>query len=178
MEEKKSSLMKNALNWGVIMGIVLIIYSLLMFFLDLSLEKWVSWVSYIFIIGVLVLGTINYRDKALGGVMTYGQALGFGVMTILFASIINAIYFYVFVVFIDPEFINKMLAQTEEMYVKQGLSEQQIETAMGMVKKFMNPILMCLISIPSTVFMGLIISLITSAIFKKNQPEIKFNEES
>jgi len=178
MEENKSSLWKNALNWGVIMGIVLIIYSLLMFFLDLSLEQWVGWVSYVFMIGILILATINYRDKAMGGVLSYGQALGFGVVVILFASIINAIYFYVFVEYIDPEFINKMLAMGEEKMIEQGIPEEQIELGIEMQKKFMKPIVMSLISIPTTVFMGLIFSLITSIFLKKTQPEIQFNEES
>ncbi len=177
MEENKSSMWKNALNWGVIMGIVLIIYYLLMFFLELNLQKWVGYVSYVFLIAVLIVATINYRDKTLGGVITYGQALGFGVILMLFASIIYAIFFYIFAVYIDPEFINKTLAMVEEEYTKAGLTDEQIEAALGMVKKFMSPILISLISIPTYVFMGLIFSLVTSAFLKKNAPEIHFNEE-
>jgi len=177
MEEKKSSLWKIALNWGVIMGIVLIIYNLIMYFLDLSLEQWVGWVSYIFMIGVIVLATINYRDKELGGVITYGQALGFGVMVVLFASVIQAIYTYLFMTFIDPEFVNKILAMTEEKMIEQGIPEDQIEMGLAMQKKFMSPIIMSLITIPASVFFGLIFSLITSAFLKKNKPEIQFNEE-
>jgi len=177
MEETKSSLWKNALNWGVIMGIVTIIYSLLMYFLDLSLEPWVNWASFVFIIGVLIFATITYRDKVLGGTITYGQALGFGVLTILVSVIISAIYSYIFMTIIDPEFVNKLLAMQEEKMIEQGVPAEQIEKGMEMVKKFMQPAVISLISIPSNMFFGLIITLITSAILKKNPAAIQFNEE-
>jgi len=174
--ENKSSLWKSALNWGVIMGIVMIIYNLIMFFLDLSLEQWVGWVSYIVMIAIIVVSTINYRDKVLGGAITYGQALGFGVMVVLFSSIISSIYTYVFVTVIDPEFANKILAMTEQKMVAKGIPEQQIEAGLSMQKKFMSPIMMSVFVIPVTVFFGCIFSLITSAFLKKNRPAIQFNE--
>jgi hypothetical protein len=174
MEEKKSGLWKNAMNWGLILGIALIIYSLLMFFLDLSLEKWVSWVSYLVIIGGIIVATKSYRDNVLGGTISYGQALGFGTLIVMFASIIGAIYFYVFVTVIDTEFIGKMLLMAEDQLMKQGLPDEQIEMAVEMQKKFMTPMIMSLVSIPSTTFMGFIISLITSIFLKKKSEEIPF----
>lgn len=175
MEQNKPSLWKNALYWGLIMGIVLIIYSLIMFFLNLSLEKWVNWLSYIFIIAVLVVGTINYRDKELGGVMSYGQALGFGVLVILFATLINAIYSFIFMKYIDPEIIERMLTMQEEEMIKRGIPDAQIEQGMGMVKKFMTPLMINLFAIPVSVFFGFIISLITSIFLQKKPAQINYN---
>lgn len=176
MEEQKPSLMKSALTWGIILGIALIIYSMLMWFLDLSLEKWVSWVSYVIMIGGVILATISYRDNSLNGTMTYGQALGFGVLMLLFASIISAIYSYIFLSFIDPGFIDKILQMTEEQLIEKGMSDDQIDMAIEMQRKFMKPIIMALMSIPSYTFMGLIISLITSIFLKKKAAEISFDE--
>jgi len=174
MEEKKSTLMKNALNWGLTLGIGLIIYSLIMYFLNLSIEKWVGWLSYIIVVAVVVIGTINYRDKELGGYMTYGQALGFGILVILFAQIINAIYNYIFMKFIAPEIIEKMISIQEEEMIKRGIPEAQIEQGMGMVKKFMTPLFINLIAIPITVFFGFIITLITSIFLQKKSSENPF----
>jgi hypothetical protein len=173
MEEKKPSLLKNALYWGVIMGVILIIYSLIMYFLDLSLEKWVNWISYIFIIAILIFATINYRDKELGGAMTYGQALGFGILTILFAQIINGVYSYIFMKFIDPGIIDKILAMQEDEMIKKGIPEDQIENAMEMVKKFMTPLIINVIAIPVSTFFGFVITLITSIFLQKKPIEIQ-----
>jgi len=176
MEEQKPSLMKSSLYWGVILGIALIIYSMLMWFLDLSLEKWVSWVSYIIMIGGIILGTKNYRDNSLNGSITYGQAVGFGVMMLLFASVVSAIYSYIFLSFIDPEFINKILQMTEDQLIEKGMPDNQIEMAIEMQRKFMKPVIMALMSIPSYTIVGLIISLITSIFLKKKPAEISFDE--
>ncbi len=174
MEEKKSGLWKNALNWGVILGVALIIYSLLMWFLDLSLEKWVSWVSYLIIIGALIVATKSYRDNTLGGVISYGQALGYGTLVVMFGSIVTAIYTYLFMKFIDPEFIDKILLMTEEQLIEKGIPDEQIEMGIEMQKKFMTPTIMSLGSIPTYTFIGFIISLITSIFLKKKSEEIPF----
>jgi len=174
MEEKKSGLWKNALNWGVILGVALIIYSLLMWFLDLSLERWVSWVSYIVIIGGIVVATKSYRDNVLSGAISYGQALGFGTLVVMFASIVAAIYTFAFMKFIDPEFIDKILLMTEEQLIEQGIPDEQIEMGIEMQKKFMTPTLMSLFTLPIYTFVGFIISLITSIFLKKKAEEIPF----
>ncbi|MFN8259235.1 MAG: DUF4199 domain-containing protein [Bacteroidales bacterium] len=176
MEEQKSSLFKNALNWGVIMGIVLVIYSLIMWFIGLSLEKWTNWLSYLFVVVILILATINYRDKVLGGFMSYGQALGFGILVILIGVVISSIYNYIFMTFIDPEIINKMLAMQEEDFLKSGLTDDQIDRTMEMTKKFMTPLVISIMIIPVSVFFGFIITLITSIFLKKEKPEMQLNE--
>jgi len=174
MEEKKPNFLKSSLYWGVILGVVLIIYSLLLYFVDLSLEKWVQWVSYAIMIGGIVLATINYRNTELGGAITYGQALGFGTMLILVASILYAIYNFVFMQFIDPGFSEKMLQMAEEQLVDRGMSTEQIDMAIEMQRKIMKPWLISLISIPGNVFFGFLFSLVTSIFVKKKAAEITF----
>jgi len=175
--ENKPNVWKNALNWGLIVGIVLIIYSIIMYFLDLSLEKWVSWVSYILLIAGIVYSTIQYRDNVLGGSINYTQALGFGVLVSLFASILGAIYSYVFFTFIDPDFIGEIIEMAQEKMLDQGLTEEQVEQAMEMQKGFMKPWIMVLIYIPTLTFMGFIFSLITSIFLKKEGVQEVFDEE-
>jgi len=165
--ENKPNVWKNALNGGLILGIVLIIYSILMYFLDLSLEKWVSWVSYILLIAGIVYFTIQYRDHVLGGTISYAQALGFGVIISLFASVLSAIYSYVFFTFIDPDFIGKIIEMQQTEMLNQGLTEDQVEQSMEMIKGFMTPGVMVAISIPTLTFVGFIFSLITSIFLKK-----------
>ena len=174
MEEKKPKLWKSALYWGVILAIVSIIYNLVLYFLDLSLEKWASWVSLLFFIPILVIATKSYRDSDLGGVMTYGQSLGFGVLVVLFSSLIYAVYYFVFLSYVDPGMIDKMVIMQEEEMLKQGVPEEQIEQAMGMVKKFMTPLIINIFAIPFSVFFGFIICLLTSIFLKKKPAEIPF----
>ena len=173
--EKDTSIWKNSMNWGLIIGIVLIIYSLLMYFLGFSLEKWVSYLSYLLIVGGIVYSTIQYRDNVLGGSITYGKALGFGTLVILFAAIVSAVYTYLFYTYIDPEMINKILEMTEEEMVNKGMPDEQIEMALKMQSKFMKPWLMALFSIPTITFTGFILSLFTSIFLKKEVESSPFD---
>ena len=174
--DKNTNIWKNAMNWGLIIGIVLIIYSLLMYFIGLSLEKWVSYISYILMIAGIIYSTIQYRNNVLDGSISYGKALGFGTLVIMFASIITAVYSYVFYTYIDPEMITKILEMAEEEMVNKGLSDEQIEMAIEMQSKFMKPGLMSLIAIPSITFMGFVFSLITSIFLKKEKADNPFED--
>ena len=81
MEEKKSSFIQQTFTAGLLLGIILVVYSLLMYFLDMSTNKYVGWISYVIIaVGIYYL-QLQHRNKDLNGFMSYGQALGFAVMT-------------------------------------------------------------------------------------------------
>ncbi len=174
--EKNTNIWKNAMNWGIILGIVLIIYSLIMYFLGLSLQKWVGYINYVLMIGGIIYSTIQYRDNVLGGSITYGKALGFGTLVIMFGSIITAVYAYVFYAYIDPDMITKILEMAEEEMVNKGLPDEQIEMALEMQSKFMKPGLMALMSLPVVTFFGFLFSLITSIFLKKEVEKSPFED--
>ena len=114
MEEKSTSKSKVILINGIILGLALIVYSVLLYIFDLNLNSYLSWVNYIIIVGVVVYATKNYKDNSLNGIMTYGQALGLGTLIILLGVLLSSIYYYIFVTAIDPDFLSKGLAVMEE----------------------------------------------------------------
>ena len=177
MEENKTNVWKSSLNWGLIVGIILIIYSVIMFFLGLNLEKWGVWVSYLIMIGGIIYSTINYRDKELGGFISYGQALGFGTLVIFFAGIILSAYSYIEMTIIDTDIPGKILEMAEEALIEQGMPDEQIEVAVEWQKKLMKPGVMVAMGIVGSAFMGFIFSLITSIFLKKEATGTNFTEE-
>ncbi len=171
MEKNNTGVFQNALIWGLILGIVYSIYQLLLFFADLNTNKTFGSISYIIIIALIIISTKYYRDKVLNGTISYSRALGFGVMTTLVASIIIAIYTYLFTTVIDPNAIEKMLLAIEEELIKQNMSDDQIEMVLNYQKMFLKPMILSILEVPGTTFTGFIIALITS-IFLKKEPAI------
>ena len=55
------------------------------------------------------------------GMITFGQALGAGIVIFLYYTIIIAVFSYILYAFIDPDLIDKMLAGTEEQLLERGL---------------------------------------------------------
>lgn len=159
--------MKHLTNWGFILGLALIGISLVLYLLDMTEAKWASWVSYAVIAALIYVGTQAKRVQQ-GGVLSYGQGLGTGVGITFFGSILVAFYTFVFFRFIDPDMLQELLLRTEDEMYNQGLPDDQIEIAMNMTKKFMQPGPMAAMVVLSYTFVGFLISLVTAAILKKD----------
>jgi hypothetical protein len=174
--ENKPNVWKNGLNWGIITGLLTVIYLTLMYFLGLNLERWTGWISYVIIIGGIVYGTIQYRDNVRGGTISYAQALGFGVIIALVVAVIAAVYSLVLSL-IDPGIIDQILEKAQDEMLKQGLSEDQVEQAVEIQRKFMSPGIIAAMTVPSYTFMGFLFSLITSIFLKKEDTSVNLDTE-
>jgi len=168
--EQKGSVLKSSLNYGLITGIALIVFSLITWMFDVMFAQGINLLVYIILIVGIVLGVKNHRDKANGGFLTYGQGLGVGTLVAVVAAIISSLFSVLLMEVIDPTLMDKMLAVAEEQLVKQNLTEEQIEMALDMQKKWLG--YAWAISIFVTALAGFIVSLIVAAIFKKNDDSV------
>jgi hypothetical protein len=175
MEQKSASIWKSTFVSGIYLGIVLILISVVFYVMGDPMSKVAQYLTYPLLIAGVIYGQINYK-KALDGTMSYGQALGAGILTVVFASLISGIYTFVMYKFIDPSLQEQMRIATEEQLLKQGnISEEQLDMAMSISSKFMTPAMMLISAIFVGAFSGLIISLITS-IFTQKKPVDDFVE--
>jgi uncharacterized membrane protein YvlD (DUF360 family) len=166
MEEKVNVWKTNLIN-GLILGLVGVVYSLVVYFLNLSFNKAQTYVFLLVQIAVLFFLVKSYRDNYKNGMMTYGEALGASIIICLYYAIIMAIFTYLLYTVIDKGLLDKQLAFAEEMMQKKGLPQATIDAGMAMQKKIMTPAFMAPISIFGNMFWGLIISLIVAAFVRK-----------
>lgn len=171
MEPKSNSLVKSAMTSGLILGLALIVFSVVLYILGIyKPPTWVGILNYVLIIGGIFYGQKKFRDDELGGYISYGKALGTGVLVALFASIIYGVYFYLLTAVIDPGYIDQIYAATEEALLEKGNSEDQVEQMLDAAKQYMTPIMLLVSSVIGFVFWGTIFALITSIFVKKNEP--------
>jgi hypothetical protein len=167
MEEKVSVWKANLTN-GVILGLIGIVYTLVVYFFDLTLNKVQGYVFLVILIVALYFLIKSYRDNYLHGQMTYGQAVGSGMVIFLYYSIISAIFTYILFAFIDPGLIDKQIAFAEEVMQKRGLPQEAMDAAMKIQQKMIKPGIIAPMSLLSNMLYGLIMSLIIG-IFVKNE---------
>jgi len=167
MENQNTSILKHSMTYGLGLGVALIIYSVLLYVLDLSFNQVAGLFVYVIILAGIIISTKMYRDKILGGNISYGTALGFGTLVVVFGSLISGIFGYFMYEFIAPELLTQMLEKSEEQLLENGMPEEQIEMAIEIQRKMMKPALMVLWSVIGGVFVGFIMSLITSIFLKK-----------
>jgi putative exporter of polyketide antibiotics len=177
MENQKVNTTKSAMTYGLILALGLIVFHLLQYIMDVyKPPTWVSLLNYAIIIGGIVYGTIRFRNDELGGYISYGRSLGMGVLISVFASIVYGFYFYLLTAVIDPGYMENVFKMLEETYLEMGMDYDQVETTMGMVKKFQTPLLMVLSNVFGFTFIGTIFSLIVSIFIKKEEPLFETNE--
>lgn len=174
MEEKSRSVISNGIYFGLITGAVLMVFSLIMFLLNLHMNKAVNWIGYVFLVAGMIYGTLDYRKKYSNGFLSYGKAFSSCFWIGLFAGILASVYLYVFVQFIHPGFINELLDQMRSEMLKKSpdMSEEQIELAVSMSAKFMSPIMMSLWGLAAYTALSAIIGLILAIFLKKEDPSL------
>ncbi|MFA6922985.1 MAG: DUF4199 domain-containing protein [Bacteroidales bacterium] len=178
MEEKKNPLLKSTMTFGAIMGLALIVISLIMYLTN-QIEK--SWLSNTFTFIVLIVGiTLSskyHRDNSLNGFISYGQSLSCGVLTGFFASILIAFYTFILFKFIDPSLIDQITNMAREKILERypNFTDEQVETALSMTRKFTNPAVMFFMTIIGTTFYAFLVSLIVSIFIKKEDTSIDSN---
>ena len=177
MEEKKVNILRSAMSYGLMLALVLIVIHLVQYLMDVyKPPMWVNILTYAAIVGGIVYGTIRFRNDELGGYITYGKALGFGVLLSLFASIVYGFYNYLLTAVIDPSYMEGVYRMLEETYLEMGMDYDQVETMMETVKKFQTPLMMVFSSVFGFTFMGTVFSLITSIFLKKEEPLFETEE--
>lgn len=168
--------LKSAMTFGLITGLVLVIYTLLLYMTDnyVSKSTILGLLQWVILTGGLYYGIKTYRDQHSEGYITYGRSLGLGVLISVFVGVILGIFTYLLYTVIDPELLDRSIKIAQEEMLKAGMSEERVETATEMQRTFTSPAIMLFSSVFSFAFIGTIISLIVS-IFTKNEKPI-FNQ--
>jgi hypothetical protein len=169
MEKKNPSILVNALNWGVIIGLISIVYSVILYMLNLMFNQALGYAGVIIIIVGLALAMKSYRDNVLGGVLPFGKAFGFGMLIIVVAALLGAIFTYLLYAVIDTGLGEKLVEFTSEKMLKRGIPEAQLDVVLERAAKFQKPLPMAITGFITSILGGVVLSLIMAAIFKKEE---------
>jgi hypothetical protein len=166
MEQTVNPWKANLTN-GLILALVGVVYTLIMYFLDLSLNKTQGYVFMLIQVVILYFLLKSYRDNFMHGQITYSQSVGAGVIILLYYTIIISVFSYILYTVIDPGLVAKQVAAAEEAMRARGtLTETQIEAAMKITGKFMKPGVMMISGIFFGMIFGTVMSLIVSVFVK------------
>lgn len=168
METKHTSTGKAALQHGLMLGGALIILSLILHFAGVTMESWSRYLSWVIMVAYLIYATKNFRDEHRGGYLKYGNGLGFGTLVSLVSGSVSAVYMVLYVKVINNEFINEIMNNSYEQFVERGMSDEQIEMIMTRQESWMMPS-MLIGALIGTTFIGFLLSLIISAVFKRTE---------
>lgn len=117
---------------------------------------------------VIFMSIKDYRDQRNNRKLTIGQGAGLGTLIGLVSGVLGAIFFYLFITFVNPNYIAEAENLAIENMQKQGMSDEQIEQGLEIMWYFMNPFFMSIMIIFFSVIFNLIAGLIVGAILKRD----------
>jgi hypothetical protein len=171
METQKLTPGKFALNYGLILGLVMIAIAVVMYVTGMALElkQWPQYLYYI-IFPVTVIYAISQYKKSNGNLLRLGEAIKLGVMIGVISGLVYAVYGLIFNYIIDPEFMDLIMEATrDKMLENPNMTEEIVDQSMAMMEKFMSPVLGTAVWIALSAFFGLIYSLIGGLVMKKEE---------
>ena len=167
--EKKSTF-GPAVQFGLLTGLFMIVFSLIMYLAGVERESYWNIISYLIFVAVMFWGVTSIRDRQLNGLMSYGKAFGVGFWIAVFAALLTGIYAYFYVKYIDPSVLQNAVSQAEDKILAQNpnISDADLDKALKMVKMFATPAFSSVSAFISNTIAGTIFSLII-AIFAKRE---------
>lgn len=169
MEEKLPSAGKSALYYGLVLGVALIVVSLILYLVDQQREPAGIAIGIIALVAGIILIQLDFRNKKLGGFISYGKAVKIAFLTMIFAGIIVAAYTFVYNSYINTnDLLEAKTEQIQDIYNK-GYDAATEEQAIKWIEMSTTPTVAAIGVLISYPIIGLIIALLTSIFIKKDE---------
>jgi len=139
---------------------------------DYATQEIVGYVGIFLATSFAFFGIKYYRDKVNNGHLSFGQGLKVGLLIVLLAALAFAVVDLVYVVFVNPDFFesyyNYQVGQMKASMAPERFQEKLEE--MESQKKIMsNPLVLFLLMFFTVVIIGLIVSVVSALVLKRNK---------
>ncbi|MDF0716309.1 DUF4199 domain-containing protein [Muricauda sp. 334s03] len=172
MEEQQPKTGKFALNYGLLLGVIGVVFGVMLYTQKMHYETStaVIVISIVLLAAIIFVG-VNAFKKANGGYLSISEALKIGVGIALVGAIISLLYQFVLTNYIEPDFMDKAMeiAKPKAMAQNPNMTEEQWEQGVEMQKSFawiQYPVLLIMNSV-----LGLVLGLVTGLILKKSKAD-------
>ncbi|WP_448636112.1 DUF4199 domain-containing protein [Pedobacter panaciterrae] len=170
---------KNILIFGLVLGIILCVNMVYMVNLcytnpDFKSNEILGYVAMVVVFSFIFLGVRNYRNKQLGGLISFGKAFKTGLLIALAGSTMYVVvwlfYYYLFVPDFLDVYIPHVLKETPASDLAAKTKEMQ-----SFKEMYKNPLFVILITYSEVLPVGLVIALISALVLKRKVINIEAN---
>ncbi|MCU0448092.1 MAG: DUF4199 domain-containing protein [Microscillaceae bacterium] len=158
---------KVGLKYGLYTGLASILYLALTYTLRLENDSLVSILGTVIAVVGVVYGIREYK-KLNEDYISTGQGFGLGMVVSAISGVLSAIFYLLYLKFINIALANEMRQQILNLYEKQKMREQDMEIIEKMLKYL--PEFFFAGSILGSLIFGLLVSLVVASIMAKPRP--------
>ena len=172
MEQNQPDTKKLIINYGFILGMVSILYSLTLYLTGMYRDPhWSVGILGFIILPIMVyMGIKAYKEKN-NGFLLLSDALKIGIGIALVGGILAALWNLTLTNVIHPGYTQEVLALQKEKFLADSpdLTQEQIDQTFAISEKWQTPFITFAISIIGSLFFGFICSLIMGLIMQKKE---------
>lgn len=178
VDESTVPFLPTALRFGLIAGLIFVVYTLIANMLGLSIPTSLGTMILQFVlsisitVGVLIYTIKHHRDNELGGYISFGRAFLVGAVALLISVVISNLFNLLYMTVIDPGFVDAAMEGTEEMMRSFGMDDEMVEKAMEEARGKMNPTSMITQGLLYGAIFAAVLSAIVAGIMKKKAPVV------
>ncbi|MCC8410069.1 DUF4199 domain-containing protein [Mucilaginibacter sp. UR6-1] len=163
-----------ATKWALIYIVFSIILTYGFDMMGLEQDSPLRYLNMVLLIVFILLTQKEYRDVQ-GGFITFGKAFSVGFRFAVFAGLLGAVFVFLYTKVLAPDVFARSLDKAESDMVAKGMTDDQIETAMNITRKY-GQIIGAFFAAIGTAVIGAVISLVGAAILKKERSAYDFDD--
>lgn len=164
--ERRPAKVKSAFEKGLLIAVVLVIYTMVLYLLDLHMIQWLGFAGFVIMFALLFKFGRDYARSGGTSSLSYGQAFGYLLLMVIFSALLGGVFNFVYFEWIAPETIDKAIEEAYEGMMKSGMGEEQVMKQMEMSVQWMTSTTFTIGGIVTSFFWGLIASLVIAAMIK------------
>lgn len=167
---------KNTLLYGLIAGLivsVILVVSTTLCYSNPNFQSnmYIGFGAMFIAFSMIFVGVKNFRDKQNNGVISFGKAFKIGFFIALIASTLYVLVWLVEYYFFIPDFMDKYTAHVLKEAYAEGGSQATINAKIAEMntykEMYKNPLYVVLLTYMEILPLGLVLSVISAAVFKK-----------
>ena len=108
----RPSPLRSLLFLATVAGLIQVAAGIVMYLAGVYFAPWSMGVSILVLLACILVGVARHRASGLGGTMTFGQAAGAGAAIAFGTGLLYAIYNFISISFVYPDFLGQVAAVT------------------------------------------------------------------
>tara|TARA_B100000427_G_C15252233_1_gene482714 strand:+ start:68 stop:592 length:525 start_codon:yes stop_codon:yes gene_type:complete len=172
MGDQKSILKSTIIQYGLIYGGLAVVFSIMLFIMDMHYQggSLQQWTGFIIMVGSITFAQIAYR-KLNDGYLNLSEAIKIGLGVTLIGILIALVYGWFQATILDPNQIEKATEFAINQAIDQNpeMTDEMVAMSREWIEWGSSPVISTAFALGFGLLFGLIVSLITGLIFKKSK---------
>jgi len=165
-------MLSRELRYGFIAGFITLLWMACGYVLrwqEQEIGRYAPFLSLIILIAATYITILHKRDKDGGGGITFKDAFIAGISVSFVVGLLVGIFLMIYTQYVNPNYVNEVVKQTEEYLKTQKATQEQIDKAIEGTRATYSAFGQLTYGIGTTMLTGVLITLVCAAVMRREK---------